>query len=137
MIRRKLGSGYRFTAAGLGISGSLPSFVDDRRTRSFDEETERALCTIYSESILVIGVHGSSMILPSAHAGMAVSLMPSRRWGNFAEDILYTEEDVRLSAFQRRIIPLNLNLCDVRDITSDMIMGRDYFIKKFNHSEDL
>jgi len=137
MIRRKLGSRYRFTAAGLGNSGSLPSFVDDRRTRSFDEDTERALCTIYSESILVIGVHGSSMILPSAHAGMAVSLMPSRRWGNFAEDILYTEEDVRLSAFQRRIIPLNLNLCDVRDITADMIIGRDYFLKKFNHSEDL
>jgi len=37
------------------------------------------------------------MLLPSAHAGMTVSLMPSKRWGNFAEDILFTEKDVRLA----------------------------------------
>jgi hypothetical protein len=89
---------------------------------------------VYAESELVIGVHGSSMILPSAHAGMVISMMPSRRWGNFAEDLIYTESDVRLASFQRRIIPLNLFILDTVDICVDMLKGRTYFIKKFIHS---
>lgn len=137
LMRKKLGTEYRFTVAGLGRSGSMPSFVEDKRILSFNEETERSLCRVYSESILVIGVHGSAMLLPSAHAGMAISMMPSRRWGNYAEDILFREKDVRLASFQRRIIPLNLSNLDVRDIAVDMISGRDYFIKKFVHSDDL
>ena len=115
----------------------MPSFAEDKRIVSFNEENERSLCRVYSESILVIGVHGSAMLLPSAHAGMAISMMPSRRWGNFAEDVLFREKDVRMASFQRRIIPLNLSICDVRDIAVDMISGRDYFIKKFVHSDDL
>ena len=137
LMRKKLGTEYRYTVAGLGRYGSIPSFADDKRILSFNEEIERSLCRVYSESILVIGVHGSAMLLPSAHAGMAISMMPSRRWGNFAEDILFSEDDVRLASFQRRIIPLNLNILDVLDIAVDMITGREYFIKKFIHSEDL
>jgi hypothetical protein len=137
LLNPKLGSGYRYTIAGLGKSGRMPSFVEDMRILEFNEETEKSLCRVYAESVLVIGVHGSAMLLPSAHAGMAISLMPSRRWGNFAEDILFLEDDIRLASFQRRIIPLNLNIHDVRDIATDMVMGREYFIKKFVHSEEL
>jgi hypothetical protein len=137
LMWKKLGPGYRYTVAGLGRSGSMPSFTEDKRVLSFNEETERSLCRVYSESILVIGVHGSAMLLPSAHAGMAISMMPSRRWGNYAEDILFREKDIRLASFQRRIIPLNLGISDVRDIAADMVTGRNYFIKKFIHSDDL
>ena len=77
------------------------------------------------------------MILPSAHSGMAISLMPSKRWGNYAEDILFTENDIRLALFQRRIVPLNLCIYDIVSIISEMITGRDYFIKKFIHSDEL
>ena len=115
----------------------MPSFIDDKRFDSFNEDAERTLCKVYAESMLVIGVHGSSMLLPSAHAGMAISLMPSKRWGNFAEDMLFNETDVRLASYQRRIVPLNLIIFDIRDIVIDMIRGRDYFIKKFIHSEEL
>jgi hypothetical protein len=137
LLRRKMGNSYLYTVAGQGKTGRLPSFINDRRVRSFNPENDKLLCRVYSESELVIGVHGSGMLLPSAHAGMAISLMPSRRWGNFAEDILFTESDKRLSAFQRRVVPLNLNLLDVRDILIDMITGREYFIKKFIHDEEL
>ncbi len=77
------------------------------------------------------------MLLPSAHSGMSVSLMPSKRWGNYAEDILFNEKDVRLACFQKRIVPLNICIFDLRDIVCDMITGREYFIKKFMHSDDL
>jgi len=137
MLKRKSGINYIYTVTGLGRFGKLPSFIDDQRVRAFDEDSEKRLCEIYSESKLVIGVHGSGMLLPSAHAGMTVSLMPSKRWGNFAEDILFREQDIRLATFQKRVVPLNLCIYDLRDIVSDMISGRDYFIKKFIHSDEL
>jgi hypothetical protein len=137
LVRKRLGGEFTYSVAGLGKSFKMPSFIEDHRVVSFNEENERQLCRIYAESGLVIGVHGSAMLLPSAHAGMVVSLMPSKRWGNFAEDVLYIETDVRLAAFQRRIIPSNICIADVRDIVIDMITGRDYFIKKFLHDEEL
>jgi hypothetical protein len=137
LLRRRLGNKYLFTVAGLGKSGKFPTFITDQRVSLFNENTEKMLCTVYGESVLVFGVHGSGMLLPSAHAGMTLSLMPSRRWGNYAEDILFSEDDNRLAAFQKRIVPLNLCICEIRDIITDMITGRDQFVKKFLHSEEL
>jgi hypothetical protein len=137
VLKKRLNSNLSFTVAGLGTSFKFPAYIDDQRVNTFDTGREINLCRIYSESELIIGVHGSAMILPSAHAGMVLSLMPSKRWGNFAEDILFTENDLRLAAFQRRIIPLNLCIYDICDIITDMISGRDYFIRKFIHSAEL
>jgi hypothetical protein len=112
-------------------------FINDQRVLTFNEESERKLCTLYAKSILVIGIHGSAMLLPSAHAGMTISLMPSKRWGNYAEDILLSETDTRLAFFQKRIIPLNLCILDLCDIVADMLLNRDYFIGKFIHNDEL
>jgi hypothetical protein len=136
-LRRKFGTKFTYSVAGFGRTGRFPSFIKDQRIEKFTEKDEKRLCQIYSDSTLVIGVHGSSMLLPSAHAGMTVSLMPSKRWGNFAEDILFVENDVRLASFQRRIVPLNLSIFDIRDIIADMVTGRNPFIQKFLHTEDL
>ena len=137
LLKKKLGNKVTFSVAGLGRYGRFPSFINDHRVMLFDEESEKMLCNVYAKSTLVIGVHGSGMILPSAHSGMAISLMPSKRWGNYAEDILFTENDIRLALFQRRIVPLNLCIYDIVSIISEMITGRDYFIKKFIHSDEL
>jgi hypothetical protein len=136
-LKKELGDNFVYTVGGLGKYGKFPDYIDDQRVTSFDEESERKLCKLYSESIIVVGVHGSSMILPSAHAGMTVSMMPSKRWGNFAEDLLFSENDIRLAFFQKRIIPLNMSIFGIKDIITDMIRGRDYFIKKFLHTDDL
>lgn len=137
LLKRKLGDNYLYTVAGMGSKGGLPTFINDCRTLTFNEAVEKELCKVYSESILVFGVHGSAMLLPSAHAGMSVSMMPSRRWGNYAEDLLLTENDPRMALFQKRIIPLNMSIYDIRDIIVDMITGREQFLKKFIHSDDL
>jgi hypothetical protein len=136
-LRKKLGGNYTYNIAGLGKSGKFPSSLNDQRVEFYNEESERRLCVIFAESKLVFGVHGSSMILPSAHAGMTLSLMPSKRWGNFGEDILFSEKDPRLAAFQKRIVPQNLCIYDLRDIIIDMLTGRDQFVKKFLHSDEL
>lgn len=137
LLRMKFKKKFTYSVAGLGDYGNFPSFIRDLRVKRFTEDSEKMLCKTYSESTLVIGIHGSGMILPSAHAGMTISLMPSKRWGNFAEDILFTEQDVRLASFQRRIVPLNLSIFDIRDIVADMVTGRIPFIQKFIHSGDL
>lgn len=129
---------YALTLAGLGNYGWFPSYVNDERVKSFDKEAEVRMCKIYAESELVIGIHGSSMILPSAHAGMTVSIMPSKRWGNFGEDIIFTGQDPRKSAFEKRVIPMKTTVCEIRDIVLNMITGHKYFLTKMNDSsEDL
>lgn len=137
LLRKKLGTKFIYSVAGLGKTGKFPSFINDQRVKKFNEKEEKRLCQVYSKSTLVIGVHGSGMLLPSAHAGMTISLMPSKRWGNFAEDILFVETDVRLASFQRRIVPLNLSILEIRDMITEMLNGREQFIHKFIHTEDL
>ncbi len=102
-----------FTVAGMGKTAAFPRWIDDHRVKIFDEETERKMCGIYAESRLVIGVHGSNMLLPSAHAGLTIDLMPEDRWPNFSQDILYQEQDPRMSSYRYRYLPLQ--------ITSDLL----------------
>jgi hypothetical protein len=137
LLRRKFGTQFLYSLAGLGNSGRFPSFINDHRVGSFSEESEKKLCRLYAESVLIIGIHGSSMLMPSVHSGMTISLMPSKRWCNFQEDILLSEVDPRLALFQKRIVPLNICILDICDIAVDMLSGRDYFMRKFIHSDEL
>lgn len=120
----------RFTIAGLGTYGTFLSWVDDCRIDKFDEDIERVQCRIFSESRLVIGVLGSSMILPSAHAGMAVSLIPRPMRGNFAQDLIFNEHDDRLAVFQKRILPIEVSIREIADICEQMVHFRNGFMKR-------
>lgn len=137
LLKMKLGEQFKYSVAGLGVSGRFPSFINDHRVRFFDDESEKQLCRVYAESVLTVGIHGSSMLLPSAHSGMTICLMPSKRWGNFQEDILLTETDPRLALFQKRIVPLNMCIFDLCDLAVDMLTGRNYFLRKFIHTDEL
>ena len=98
-----------FTVAGFGNYKKFPKWVDNQVVYNFNADTEKRLCQIYSESRVVLGVHGSNMLLPSAHAGMTIDLMPDDRWGNFAQEILYQEINNRLSSYKYRYLPLDIN----------------------------
>ena len=127
---RRLVPEATYTVAGLGSFGTFPDWIEDVRVKKFDASTERKLCQTYSESRLVIGPHGSNMILPSAQAGMAVSLMPQKRWGCFAQDLLFSEYDDRMALFQKRIVPITVDLGDLADMCENMVHFRDGFIKR-------
>ena len=117
-----------FTIAGLGTNTRFPSWIDDRRVNSYANDTiERHLCKVYAESRLVIGVHGSNMLLPSGHAGMTLDLMPLNRWGNFAQDISYQEEDPRLAAYRYKCMPISTDSKSIVNIITEMISGFNYF----------
>jgi hypothetical protein len=112
----------KFAIAGLGRSTQFPDWIKDLRVDKFNAETEREICQIYAESRLVIGVHGSNMLLPSGHAGMTLDLMPEDRWGNLAQDILYQEADARLAAFRYRYVSLQTPLAEIAAIASSMML---------------
>jgi hypothetical protein len=81
----------RFAMVGIG-SASADSGVNDLRTRRMTDEVERQWCEAYARSHAVIGIHGSNMLLPTAHAAGVVEILPDDRQGNLLQDILTRSE---------------------------------------------
>jgi len=98
-----------FAVAGLGHPEGLPDWITDLRILEINAQVERALCKRYAQSHVVIGVHGSNMLLPSAHAGTVVELMPPSRWGNILQDLLISDADRREALFHYRIVPMSIH----------------------------
>jgi hypothetical protein len=94
-----------FAVAGLGEPGDLEDGILDQRRPKVDSASERLWCERYAASHLVVGVHGSNMLLPSAHAGGVVELIGEERWGNFLQDILFRPADFREMFFRYRFVP--------------------------------
>ncbi len=72
---------------GLGTTSNFPFFINDLRKKNVDVEVEKHWCKTYSQSHLVIGIHGSNMLLPTALAAGFVELLPQSREGNILQDI--------------------------------------------------
>ncbi|MBC7929607.1 MAG: hypothetical protein H7Z38_03470, partial [Rubrivivax sp.] len=98
-----------FAVAGLSEAGGgegLPAWVKDLRRRAPGSGDELGWCERYAASHVVVGVHGSNMLLPSAHAGALVEIIGPERAGNFTQDILFREaNDCRDVLFRYRFLP--------------------------------
>jgi hypothetical protein len=86
---------------GLGTTGSFDGYAVDKRKTSINKETEIEWCQLYASSHVVMGVHGSNMLLPSAHAAGCVEVLPPDRFGNYAEDLSIRYNDRRQLFFYR------------------------------------
>ena len=124
-IRSKLPEA-KFVVAGLGTKTKFPQWIEDCRVERFNETTEKETCQIYSESRLVIGLHGSNMLLPSGLAGMTLDLIENR-WGNFAQDVLYQEKNPRLASFRYRYLPSQVSPDILANIATQMIQTQSDF----------
>jgi len=76
-----------FYVIGIGKSGTFPSFIQDIREERITKEIEIKWCKIYSVSHLVIGVHGSNMILPTALSAGFIEILPQTRYGNIMQEV--------------------------------------------------
>ena len=127
----------RFTVVGVGRSTRFPAWIDDQRVEKFTDELERRLCQVYAESRLVIGVHGSNMLLPSAHAGITIDLMPDEKWFNMAQDILYQangqDEDERISAFRHQYFPASSSPRLLSMVSANVIKHFSYLRRVFDN----
>ncbi|MCA1634740.1 MAG: hypothetical protein LC802_13870 [Acidobacteria bacterium] len=127
-----------FAVAGLSETGSgegLPAWVEDLRRPSTDDEGERRWCERYAASHVVVGVHGSNMLLPSGHAGAVVELIGPERWGNFTQDILFHEaNDCRETLFRYRFLPDSTPPLALAQLVSLLLRGRESFRHLMNVS---
>jgi hypothetical protein len=112
----------RFAVTGLGKSKSFPSWIHDLRVQRFDEDSEKEVALLCADSRIVIGIHGSNMLLPSGLAGMTIDLMPDDKWQCLPEDILFQEADPRLATFRYRFIPATTSPKSVASVVSSMLM---------------
>jgi hypothetical protein len=112
-----------FAVAGLGRPVDLPGWMTDMRQIKIDSGVEREWCERYAASHLVVGVHGSNMLLPSAHAGSVVELIGPERWGNFLQDILFRTGDAREMFFRYRFLPLFTTPATLSQLSNSMLRG--------------
>jgi len=84
-IRRRLPEAtFYITGLGRAMGDALAS---DERKVTINAEIEREWCRIYAMSHIVIGIHGSNMLLPTAHAAGCIEILPEDRYGNMIQDI--------------------------------------------------
>jgi hypothetical protein len=111
-----------FAVVGMGQTGKFPSWIADIRQQKINEQAERDWCQRYAESHIVIGVHGSNLLLPSAHAGATINLMPPQRWGNFAQDMTYTPKQTGQEImFRYQFVPQSFSPEAVAQVAIDLL----------------
>ena len=86
-IKGKSITPVQFCAVGIGKSGSLGSLIVDERKEIVSTTIELAWCELYSNSTIVIGIHGSNMLLPTALSAGFIELLPRYKIYNLTEDI--------------------------------------------------
>lgn len=126
---------FDFAVVGLGTKGSFPDWIKDLRKNALNADDEREWCRRYAASHAVVGVHGSNMLLPSAHAGCVVELLPEDRQGNFLQDILLRPSDVRETLFRYRFVPLSTTPEDLARIVSVVLRYEDF--RRLMHPEHI
>ncbi|MGE0151502.1 MAG: hypothetical protein AB7R90_02710 [Reyranellaceae bacterium] len=65
---------------GYGDYGDFPGWVRDLRIVEHDAAAEQAWVRIAGKCHAALGVHGSNMILPAAHAESAIEIVPRNKW---------------------------------------------------------
>lgn len=120
-----------FAIAGLSNMNpgeGLPTWIKDIRRPNLDDSHERHCCERYASSHVVVGVHGSNMLLPTAHAGGLVELIGPERWGNFTQDVLFREaQDCRETFFRYRFVPTGTSPVVLAQLVSLILGGRESF----------
>jgi glycosyltransferase involved in cell wall biosynthesis len=86
---------------GIGEKSIVEEHVIDYRTRRVNALTEKEWCEVYACSHVVIGVHGSNMLLPTALAAGCVEILPEDRYGNMVQDISVRYNDRQQLFFYR------------------------------------
>lgn len=115
-----------FAVAGLGKTDNFPEWISDLRLTKLDDAEERAWCERYAKSHIVIGVHGSNMLLPSAHAGGVIEIIGVSRFGNYLQDILFRPSDAREMFFRYRFVPHSFAPEELAELAATMLRYEDF-----------
>lgn len=92
-----------FTIVGLGRKQGADALAEDLRTTHMNADMETSWCRAYAKSHAVIGVHGSNMLLPTAHAAGLIEILPDERFRNIVQDV-YVRWPDRMQLFLYRFV---------------------------------
>lgn len=96
----------RLTAVGLGKAGGLGGqLTDARQPAPLPTEVERQWCSLYARSQVVVGVHGSGLLLPTSLAAGFISLLPPDKLAHYAEDVLLAHDNPIHQTLLGRFLP--------------------------------
>lgn len=116
------------TIVAVGIKGGgqypidLGYAVEDRRKAvPVSPEEERDWCDQYTRSQVVIGVHGSGMLLPTALAAGFVNLLPPDKLAHYAEDILLAHGNPIHQTLLGRFLSTSASPRQVADLVVSML----------------
>lgn len=88
-IKRKLPA-CRFITVGVGQRTNYATFTEDFRNSRPTESTERAWCALYAQTHIVVGVHGSGMLIPTALSAGFLEILPRHKIDHLTEDVVLT-----------------------------------------------
>jgi hypothetical protein len=128
LIRKDLPEA-EFYVVGLGKTGSFSGYATDHRQREVNSLVETAWCEVYAKSHVVVGVHGSNMLLPTALAAGCVEILPEDRYGNMVQDLSVRYSD-RLQLFFYRFA--DQFACPKSVVGKVVAMIRDYELFRKN-----
>ena len=90
-INTKYPNEFEFYVIGDLDGFSFPDFIIDERVSEYNKETDIKWINILNEAEMVLGVHGSHMIMPSLLADKTLNLLPKFKYGHIGEDIFTSE----------------------------------------------
>ncbi len=136
-----------FAITGFGTTGRFPKWIRDLRVIQITEAVERQWCEQHAASHVVLGVSGSNMILPSAHAGSVIDLFRTECFGGAnTGDLCIPFHDLRDVMTRLWLLPIDVSvewiveiirtlICDMpemhirfhQDWTNQEILAKDLF----------
>lgn len=93
----------RFVATGVGQRTNYSMFAEDIRSGSPTELAERAWCALYAQTHVVVGVHGSGMLIPTALSAGFLEILPRHKIDHLTEDVVLNYKN-RYSHFLGRYV---------------------------------
>ena len=93
----------RFIVTGVGQRINYSMFAEDARSGRPEETTERMWCMLYAQTHVVIGVHGSGMLIPTALSAGFLEILPRHKIDHLTEDVVLNYKN-RYSHFLGRYV---------------------------------
>lgn len=121
----------KLIVVGLGNKGSIPNDFSDHRVAQINNNTEILWNSIYANSHLVIGVHGSHMLIPSALAAGFINIVPRYKIEHIVEDTVLPYQN-RLLHFLGRFLDESTDPALLSSHAISMIRDFEYVYKNLN-----
>jgi len=128
---KKMLPDVNFNVVGLGKTGILDSFINDYRKNDLNQTVELEWCNVYAQSQIILGIHGSNMILPRALAGSFIEILPENRLGNIIQDIGFPVKKRDL-LYSGRFVDEYATPYEVAHIVISLIKAYPYFYLNMN-----